>query len=459
MLKMKQCEEWSNEADAWWLNLQALESTNALMATQLFSNDRRSVGASTLALSSAWTQLSNELQVRLNHLQKVGGRVLDDRGSQATGCQLPGWPPVPAARAAAAGEDDAPVGVSRHDSEDSISTSASSSPSGCADDDADGSRSAKAVFFAASGSGAGGRRAYHSAGDDEEVAQPQQSAAPAEAAPVKTVPVEAAPDEQVFVGMTGGGGEGGDAGAEAEACSSERQQLIVALAKVYSHLANLGQRRQKCTAFHSRSVPRWTMLQYLSRIATYFHCSDQCLVLSLVYIDRIVKMHPDFVVSTFSVHRVLMTSVMVAAKFWDDIFYSNEHYAKVGGVTTRECCMLEAQFCKLIDWRLHVLPDEYSTYLQSVHCAVGGPDASLSPPVAPIAQTAAVAASAAVPAHAAAAPAATACPAPQLSALATKAAMPESAPNPPAAAAAIAPAAAAAAATAEKFDPAQSGKR
>jgi len=147
MLKMKQCEEWSNEADAWWLNLQALESTNALMATQLFSNDRRSVGASTLALSSAWTQLSNELQVRLNHLQKVGGRVLDDRGSQATGCQLPGWPPVPAARAAAAGEDDAPVGVSRHDSEDSISTSASSSPSGCADDDADGSRSAKAVFL------------------------------------------------------------------------------------------------------------------------------------------------------------------------------------------------------------------------------------------------------------------------------------------------------------------------
>lgn len=154
----------------------------------------------------------------------------------------------------------------------------------------------------------------------------------------------------------------------------DRQVLVTALAHVLTHLASLGHRQQRFTCFHAVRVPRLSVHEYLSRVATYFHCSDQCLVLSLVYIDRIVKLRPEFVVSTLSIHRLLMTSVMVAAKFWDDVFYSNAHYAKVGGVTASECSALEAQFLKLINWRLHVLPQEYATYLNQVLVAAWGQD-------------------------------------------------------------------------------------
>jgi len=133
-------------------------------------------------------------------------------------------------------------------------------------------------------------------------------------------------------------------------------------ANVLDHLASLAQRPQRLTRFHAVRAPQLSIRDYMQRIATYFQCSDECFVLGLVYIDRIVKRHPEFVISNLSIHRLLVTSVMLAAKFFDDVYYSNAYYGKVGGVKTSELNALEAQFLKLIDWRLHVRPLEYDSY-------------------------------------------------------------------------------------------------
>ncbi|CAE7463715.1 CYCU4-1, partial [Symbiodinium pilosum] len=92
-------------------------------------------------------------------------------------------------------------------------------------------------------------------------------------------------------------------------------------------------------------------------IAKYFQCSRECFVLCLVYIDRIVKLHPDFTICSLNIHRLLVTSVMLSVKFFDDVYYSNAYYAKVGGVKTREVNILEGQFLQLIEWKLHVTPE------------------------------------------------------------------------------------------------------
>lgn len=164
-----------------------------------------------------------------------------------------------------------------------------------------------------------------------------------------------------------------DAPLESSACAwRQRRLLVVALGEVLTHLASLGCRPQRATCFHAAAVPQLAISIYLERLAEYYHCSDQCLVLSLVYIDRIVKLHPEFVVSPLNVHRLLAVSMMSAAKFWDDVFYSNSHYAKVAGVRVKEICTLEAQFLKLIDWRLLVQADDYGLYHSQILMAVQG---------------------------------------------------------------------------------------
>lgn len=156
--------------------------------------------------------------------------------------------------------------------------------------------------------------------------------------------------------------------------------FVEALANVLVHLASPeanaangnGARIQRVTRFHAVRASHLSVHDYLMRIATYFQCSHECFVLSLVYIDRIVKLHPEFTISTLNIHRLLVTSVMLSAKFFDDVYYSNAYYAKVGGVRTNELNALETLFLKLIEWRLHVLPEEYEEYRNYVLTAVQG---------------------------------------------------------------------------------------
>jgi len=47
---------------------------------------------------------------------------------------------------------------------------------------------------------------------------------------------------------------------------------------------------------------------------------------------------------------------MLATKFFDDRYYNNEYYAKVGGITNAEVNLLERDFLQLINFRLYIAP-------------------------------------------------------------------------------------------------------
>lgn len=53
---------------------------------------------------------------------------------------------------------------------------------------------------------------------------------------------------------------------------------------------------------------------------------------------------------------------MLAVKFFEDIFYDNAYYARVGGIPALEMNALELEFLFLINFSLHVQPAEFETY-------------------------------------------------------------------------------------------------
>eukprot|EP00918_Siedleckia_nematoides_P033289 GHVU01072257.1.p1 GENE.GHVU01072257.1~~GHVU01072257.1.p1 ORF type:complete len:219 (+),score=38.92 GHVU01072257.1:402-1058(+) len=165
--------------------------------------------------------------------------------------------------------------------------------------------------------------------------------------------------------------------------------FVGALAVVLQHLVGVHPASPvgQLTRFHAIQAPAITIKDYLDRIQKYFNCSNECFVLALVYIDRIVKLHQEFTVSILNIHRLLITSVMLAAKFFDDVYFSNAFYARVGGVKTREINNLEAHFLTLIGYQLFVSPEEYDSYRCNVLQAV---NARTPPPTMPPAVAAAV---------------------------------------------------------------------
>lgn len=73
----------------------------------------------------------------------------------------------------------------------------------------------------------------------------------------------------------------------------------------------------------------------VNRIHLYGRCSPSCFVLALVYIDRLIQ-RDGFVLVSLNIHRIIITSLMIAAKFFDDFYFNNAFYARVGGIGTVE---------------------------------------------------------------------------------------------------------------------------
>ncbi|XP_078447731.1 cyclin-U1-1-like [Wolffia australiana] len=106
--------------------------------------------------------------------------------------------------------------------------------------------------------------------------------------------------------------------------------------------------------FRAARVPSISVGRYLERLYQYAECSPSCFVLGFAYIDRLAHRHPFAFLVSLNVHRLILTSVMVASKVLDDVHHSNAFYSKVGGVSMEELNRLELELLFLLDFDVAV---------------------------------------------------------------------------------------------------------
>ncbi|KAG2177471.1 hypothetical protein INT44_007982 [Umbelopsis vinacea] len=128
------------------------------------------------------------------------------------------------------------------------------------------------------------------------------------------------------------------------------------------------------THFHSRSVPKIPIHAYLNRIQKFAPFSNEILITILVYFDRIARRQSSFVISSFNIHRLLITSLTVASKFVSDVFYANARYAKVGGLPLAELNRLELDFLFLCNFDLYVRVEDLQEYADQLLSRTHEPD-------------------------------------------------------------------------------------
>lgn len=71
--------------------------------------------------------------------------------------------------------------------------------------------------------------------------------------------------------------------------------------------------------FIGHERPNLRVQEYLERIFRYAHIAPPVYVVAYIYIDRLCQFHPGFIVSSCNVHRLLITTIMVASKFVEDL--------------------------------------------------------------------------------------------------------------------------------------------
>lgn len=112
--------------------------------------------------------------------------------------------------------------------------------------------------------------------------------------------------------------------AELETSDQGMPKVINFMASVLERVAetnDLSRRfsAQKISMFHGLTRPTISVESYLERIFKYANCSPSCFVVAYIYLDRFSQRQPLLPINSFNVHRLLITSVLVSAKFMDDM--------------------------------------------------------------------------------------------------------------------------------------------
>ena len=121
--------------------------------------------------------------------------------------------------------------------------------------------------------------------------------------------------------------------------------------------------------FLSKKVPAITIKNYLERLIKYTKIESTTLVLILIFIDRVCDIN-KIRLNYFNIHKLIIASMVVSIKYNEDDYFSNEFYAKVGGIRMTEMNKLEYEFLSLIEFNLFVNEEvfnKYNTYLISAH--------------------------------------------------------------------------------------------
>lgn len=101
-------------------------------------------------------------------------------------------------------------------------------------------------------------------------------------------------------------------------------RLLSSLLERVAESNDLGRRLEsgrggKISVFDGLTRPTISVQSYLERIFKYANCSPSCFVVAYVYLDRFAQRQPLLPIDSFNVHRLIITSCLVSAKFMDDM--------------------------------------------------------------------------------------------------------------------------------------------
>lgn len=116
---------------------------------------------------------------------------------------------------------------------------------------------------------------------------------------------------------------------ESGGAEEDMPRVVAALAGILERVANRNDAAAAAevsavapaSAFRATTKPGISVRAYMARIARFAGCSPACYVVAYVYLDRLLRRGRllALAVDSYSVHRLLITAVLAAVKFMDDM--------------------------------------------------------------------------------------------------------------------------------------------
>jgi len=108
--------------------------------------------------------------------------------------------------------------------------------------------------------------------------------------------------------------------------------------------------------------PKISITKYIRRIIKHSNPEPSTLILAVIYFDRICN-NGKINLCYSNVYKLILISLVLAIKYNEEYFESNEFYGKVGGLTIKSINKLEIYTLKVLKFNLYVKEEIYETYV------------------------------------------------------------------------------------------------
>ena len=117
--------------------------------------------------------------------------------------------------------------------------------------------------------------------------------------------------------------------------------------------------------FSIMTPPNVKLQYFIGRIKKYTKIEKSTLIMILIYADRMCTTS-GIILNPYNIHRIILGCLLLAIKYNEDVYFTNEHYAKVGGISLKELNNLEHFSFQLLDYNLYVSEDIYDKYYKYI---------------------------------------------------------------------------------------------
>ena len=110
-----------------------------------------------------------------------------------------------------------------------------------------------------------------------------------------------------------------------------------------------------CCILEELSIQDFVVLCYKSL------CFDaHMMILAMMNLDKILA--KNFVLTEKNVHKTFFICMMEVHKFFNDVTFRNNDYAKLCGISTKELLQLELEFMDFVDYNMNITEENYFAY-------------------------------------------------------------------------------------------------
>lgn len=127
---------------------------------------------------------------------------------------------------------------------------------------------------------------------------------------------------------------------------------------------NIQERKMVNSRFDCNTNINISLEKYILRLVKYTSVENSTLVYSLALIDNICSKR--LYLSYKNIFKLFLIALIISIKLLEDETYTDEHYAKAGGITVEEFAMLETDFLAIIDYNIVINESKYQIYLNSL---------------------------------------------------------------------------------------------